>query len=69
LKCKGCTHFASLCGDNNFADVDEFKRNLAQIAEKVYIGQLRLLGGEPLLHKGIADSKAFKGNFCLYERK
>lgn len=55
LKCKGCTHFSNLCKDDEYADVDEFKADLIQMAKNVEIGQLRLLGGEPFLHRRLGD--------------
>lgn len=53
LKCKGCNHFSNLCEDNIFADSREFAKDLSYLAQKVSIGQLRLLGGEALLHKNL----------------
>lgn len=50
LKCKACSHYSNLCEDNVFTDYEEFCSDLEQLSEKVYVNQLRLLGGEPLLH-------------------
>ena len=50
LKCKGCTHFANLCGDKKTSSYDTFCQDLIQVSKKAYVVQLRLLGGEPLLH-------------------
>lgn len=50
LKCKGCTHFSNLFDENIFVDYESLLDDLKQISQKVYIAELRLLGGEPLLH-------------------
>ena len=64
LKCKGCTHFSNLLSDNEFADCLEFKSDIEKLSEKVYIGQLRLLGGEPLLHPDLSEFVSVARN-CL----
>lgn len=55
LKCKGCTHFSNLCGEDVFAVFENFRNDIKQISSKVCIGQLRLLGGEPLLHRQLSS--------------
>jgi MoaA/NifB/PqqE/SkfB family radical SAM enzyme len=55
LKCKGCGHFSCLA-DPYFADLDEFKRDFARLAELVDdFERIHLLGGEPLLHPQVAE--------------
>lgn len=49
LNCKGCAHFAPL-SQEWFANVDEFIKDLKQLSSKVIIDNLRIFGGEPLLH-------------------
>ena len=50
LKCKGCSHFSPL-SEKVFGDFDEFSKDLEQIASKIdHVGQIRLMGGEPLLN-------------------
>ncbi len=56
LNCAGCSHFAPLVRDEVFSDFSTFKRDLlrlSQIFTDVY--EIRLMGGEPLLHSGIKD--------------
>lgn len=50
LNCKGCGHFSSL-SPPAFLDISEFEDDLIQLKKHFKeIGQLRLMGGEPLLH-------------------
>lgn len=54
LNCAGCSHFAPLVKDEVFSDFNTFKRDilrLRQIFSDVY--EIRLMGGEPLLHPDI----------------
>jgi hypothetical protein len=54
LNCAGCSHFAPLVKDEVFSDFNTFKRDLLrlrQIFSDVY--EIRLMGGEPLLHPDI----------------
>ena len=54
LDCAGCSHFAPLVDGEVYTDPDQFKRDLARLAqifEDVY--EIRLMGGEPLLHPDI----------------
>lgn len=51
LKCKGCTHFSPL-SETKFGKLDEFVRDLTRVHELIdHIGEIRLLGGEPLLNE------------------
>lgn len=54
LNCKGCAHFSNIC-DNNFVSLDKYKQDLEIIAEKFYLYNFRLLGGEPLLHPQLPE--------------
>jgi len=54
LNCKGCAHFSNIC-DNNFVSLDKYKHDLEMIAEKFYLYNFRLLGGEPLLHPQLSE--------------
>ncbi len=63
LNCKGCSHFSPLVKGEVFADIEVFKRDLRkfrQIFQDVY--ELRLMGGEPLLHPEI-------NVFCEFARQ
>jgi MoaA/NifB/PqqE/SkfB family radical SAM enzyme len=54
LNCKGCSHFAPLVKGEIFADIEIFKRDmerLKQLFDNIY--EIRLMGGEPLLHPGL----------------
>ena len=56
LNCKGCTHFSPLA-EKFFLDIDDFERDLTRLSELSGgdIGEMSLLGGEPLLHPEIID--------------
>lgn len=50
LNCNGCNHFSPL-SKNKMGSFDEFSSDLKHITSFVdYIGEIRLLGGEPLLN-------------------
>ncbi len=54
LNCAGCSHFAPLVKEEVFSDFINFKRDLMrlrQVFDDVY--EIRLMGGEPLLHPQI----------------
>lgn len=54
LNCAGCSHFAPLVRGEAFSDLNTFKRDLfrlRQLFDDVY--EIRLMGGEPLLHPDI----------------
>lgn len=56
LKCRSCTHFSSLA-EESFLNIDEFEKDLKRCSylSKGEIGQIYLLGGEPLLHPDITE--------------
>jgi organic radical activating enzyme len=49
LKCAGCDHSSPLL-PKKFADLAQFQRDLIALSQVMHLGELRLLGGEPLLH-------------------
>ncbi len=49
LKCKGCTHFASLYGKESVYSLIDYKNDLLQLRSVGKIVRIRLLGGEPFL--------------------
>lgn len=49
LKCRGCSHFSCI-SDEYFKDLNEFKEELRDLAEKEEVRTIRIMGGEPLLH-------------------
>ena len=52
LNCKACCHYCNITKPN-FIKVDNFYRDMQELSQKFDIGQIRLMGGEPLLHKEI----------------
>jgi hypothetical protein len=56
LNCNGCSHFAPLVQAEVFLDAEIFLRDLKRMSE-IYqdIYEIRLMGGEPLLHPKIID--------------
>ncbi len=56
LKCKGCTHFSSIA-EEFFIDINDFEKDLKRLSSisQGKIGQIYLLGGEPLLHPNVTD--------------
>jgi hypothetical protein len=54
LNCAGCSHFAPLVSGEVFATLEQFNQDLSalkQVYDDVY--EIRLMGGEPLLHPEI----------------
>ena len=56
LNCKGCSHFSPLA-EEEFMSIDIFEKDMARMAQLLDGGALniRLLGGEPLLHPQVND--------------
>lgn len=62
LLCSGCNHFSPLA-KKRFADINLFEKNINLLLSYVSnIGEINLLGGEPLLHPQIEE-------FCKITRK
>jgi len=55
LKCDYCGHYCHLIDEKIFIDVNEFTRDITELSKKVFIYQIVLLGGEPLLHPQINE--------------
>lgn len=55
LSCKGCRHFCPLVDKEIFTDIKQFEKDMFELASKIHIKRIRLLGGEPLLHPNIAE--------------
>lgn len=51
LKCKGCTHFSNLFPTDAAVPLEQFERDIKRLKEICDVKKLRLLGGEPLLHR------------------
>ena len=50
LRCEACCHFSNI-SEPSFAQLDEFSKDIKRLSEIFEINQIRLMGGEPLLHK------------------
>lgn len=54
LNCKGCTHFSNI-DDTDFLDLDEYEEIISKLSYLYNINTFRLMGGEPLMNKKLAD--------------
>ena len=54
LRCAGCSHSSELL-PKKFAEVKEFQRDLAVLSQVLHLNELKLLGGEPLLHPDLLE--------------
>lgn len=52
LNCRGCTHFCNIA-PKKFTDINVLSKDLLEISTKLEFGEIKLLGGEPLLHPDI----------------
>ena len=55
LNCMGCNHFSSVAGEG-YLDPEQFEKDfkrLAELSDKYF--NIKILGGEPLLHPRITD--------------
>lgn len=50
LNCKGCGHHCNSVKEEIFTDIIQYTKDINELAKKIYIRQIRLMGGEPLLH-------------------
>ena len=54
LNCKACEHYSGLVEHDVFTDFEKFKKDFTKFHEFIDdIGLVRILGGEPLLHKDV----------------
>jgi hypothetical protein len=55
LNCAGCLHFSSLCDEIILLDIKDYENDCKRISELTggKIADIRLLGGEPLLHSDV----------------
>src|SRR5690348_4435511 len=79
LSCYGCDHASPLL-PTRLADLESFQRDLAALSEVFHSREIRLVGGEPLLHprivefmraardSGVADSVVIYTNGVLLHR-
>lgn len=54
LRCRGCGHASPLLPEK-FASLAEFRTDLEALAEVFHSEELRIVGGEPLLHPQLLD--------------
>lgn len=54
LNCRGCSHFSNLASEK-YKSIEEFDKELACLSGKLLIDELKLLGGEPLLHPDLTS--------------
>ena len=59
--CKGCSHFAPIF-TGGFVLPQNFKKQIERAAEKFHISCLRLMGGEPFLHKQLGEIVKIAGD-------
>lgn len=56
LNCKGCSHFSPLAPKDDCMSFEEIKADLTRLKELIpHIWKIRILGGEPLLHKDLPN--------------
>lgn len=63
LNCKGCGHCCPLAPES-FTDFEQYEKDINELATKISLGKIRLMGGEPLLNTDVnkfvkATRKAF----------
>lgn len=54
LRCYQCDHASPLM-KKKFIEIDEFQMDLKQLEQVVHISELKIIGGEPLLHPDIIN--------------
>lgn len=55
LNCKGCSHFCPLINDKIFYDPSLIGMDFQALSRRINILNIRILGGEPLLHPELPD--------------
>lgn len=56
LNCNRCYHFSNLVKGAEYYPMQEYKENMQSLKElQIYIGEIRFLGGEPLLNNQLLD--------------
>ena len=53
LNCNHCGHYAHLVDKEVFTDINQFTKDINELSSKIKYLQIKLLGGEPLLHPDI----------------
>ena len=52
LNCKGCTHYCNVANEK-FIKIEDYVKDLEEISKKLDFQEIKIMGGEPLLHKEI----------------
>jgi len=56
LNCKGCSHFSNLQNEKEFISIKTYEKDLKRLSELFdTIKRIKILGGEPLLHKDLNE--------------
>lgn len=55
LSCNICARHCNLIDKEQFADIEQFKKDITELSKKIDIGFFKLSGGEPLLTENICD--------------
>ena len=55
LNCKACTHYSNIFGDGDFYSIDDYARDIRQIANCVDVADFYILGGEPFKLKNLDE--------------
>ena len=63
LKCNKCSHFCHLIDEEIMINVDDFEKDMSILSKNCNIFQLKLLGGEPLLHPQINELITISRNY------
>ncbi len=53
LNCNKCGHYANFVNEEVFTDINQYTKDINELSKKIYYEQIKLLGGEPLLHPDI----------------
>lgn len=55
LNCKACTHYSNLFGDEDIYPLDNYARDIRQVAANVDMADFYILGGEPFKLKNLDE--------------
>lgn len=61
--CESCSHFCTLA-DNFILNPSDYEKDLTILAHKFNVGEIDLMGGEPLLHPQIVKILTLRAEFC-----
>ncbi len=53
LNCNKCGHYANFVDKEIFTDINQYTNDINELSKKVFYYQIKLMGGEPLLHPDI----------------